>query len=147
MTDEKKNIDDPDATESNEANTGNDSDTNPEYTEYSGNQLGDRLSDVTDKGVQAVKSVFQRVSDLAGEASELTRLKLDLVKIKGQRDNAYVELGKKYYSLQKMDKVKGFKTTFGVDLERIDELEANISQKEEELERINFAEKLKGKTE
>jgi|GEM_PF-3776439 len=142
MTDENKNLNDPDATESNEHTAGG-----PPYTEYSGNQLGDKISDATEKGVKAVKSVFQKVTDLAGEASELTRLKLDLVKIKGQRDSAYVELGKKYYALQKMDKVQGFKATFGKDLEKIDELEANISQKEEELERINFSEKLKGKSE
>ncbi len=101
-------------------------------------KMGDKLSETTDKGVHMTKDVTERIRHFTSEASKLTKLKIEIYKMKSRRDNLISAMGEKLFKLHKTKKMKNVQTAFKTDFKKLDELKTNISKKEKEVSKISL---------
>jgi hypothetical protein len=101
-------------------------------------KVGDRLSDAADKGVEVLKEVFGKVKDFSVDATELTRLKVEIHRLKGDRDRMFTVMGEKLWELRGSDKVAELKTLFGEDFKKVEELSKDIEAKEKTASKISL---------
>lgn len=100
-------------------------------------KIKDKLSDTADKGAMAIKEVAEKIHLFASEATELTKLKIELHNLHKEREKFLLLMGEQLRNLHKSDKVKNIKTKFKYDFQKLDEIEANISEKEKEVTRYS----------
>jgi hypothetical protein len=93
-------------------------------------KLGETFNEAKDKGVHAVKEVAEKIRLFAHNATELTKLKIDLHHLKKERANLFTLMGEQLSNLNKSKKLKGIKTKFTHDFKKLDELGATIADKE-----------------
>jgi hypothetical protein len=101
-------------------------------------KVGDRLSEAADKGVDILKEVFGKVKDFSVDATELTRLKVEIHRLKGDRDRLFTVMGEKLWELQNSDKIGELKALFGEDFKKIEELNKDIETKEKFASKISL---------
>ncbi len=101
-------------------------------------RLGDKLNEATGKGVHVAKDVAERVRHFASEATELTKLKIEIHKMKSAQDKLLFEMGEKLWNLNKSKKPIDVESVFADDFEKLKELKVNISKKERELKKISL---------
>ncbi len=94
-------------------------------------KLGDKIHEATDKGVHIVKDIAEHVQRFASDATELTKLKIDLHSLKSERTKLYTLMGEQLRNLYISKKLTGIKKRFKDDFKRLDELEAAIAEKEQ----------------
>lgn len=101
-------------------------------------KVGDKLSEAADKGVDVIKEVFEKVRDFSTDAAELTKLKVEIRKLKYDRQKLFTKMGEKLWDLKKSDQFRGIQTAYGEDFQKLEELDAKISAKEEEAAKISL---------
>jgi hypothetical protein len=103
-------------------------------------KLGDKIHEATDKGVHIVKDIADHVQKFANNATELTKLKIELHNLKNERTKLYTLMGEQLRNLYISKKLTKIKTRFQEDFKRLDELEAAISEKEKLSSGISISE-------
>ncbi len=101
-------------------------------------KLGGKLSEATDKGMHVAKDVAKRVRHFAGEATGLTKLKIEMHKLKSARDKLLFEMGKKLGNLYNSKKLKDVESIFTDDFKKLEALEADIAKKEKGVAKISL---------
>ncbi len=101
-------------------------------------KAGDRLSDAADRGVEVLRDVFGKVKDFSVDAAELTRLKVDIYRLKGDRDRMLTIIGEKLWEMRDSDKMKGIKSLFEEDFQKLEELHKDIEKKEKTASKISL---------
>ncbi|UCF65038.1 MAG: hypothetical protein JSW33_04195 [bacterium] len=109
-----------------------------ETTDEKIKKVGDRLSEVADRGVDVLKEVFGKVKDFSVDAAELTRLKVDIHRLKGDRDRMYTVMGEKLWELRDSDKLRELKTLFEGDFKKLETLHSEIKEKEKLASKISL---------
>ena len=105
--------------------------------------LGDKIHEATDKGVHVVKDIAGHVQRFAQDATELTKLKIELHNLRNERAKLYSLMGEQLRNLYISKKLTGLKKRFKADFKKLDELEAAISEKEERSKGISISEDIK----
>lgn len=100
-------------------------------------RIKDRISESADKGTTAIKEVAEKIHLFAIEATELTKLKIELHNLNKERDKFLLLMGEQLRNLHKSDKVKNIKEKFKYDFQKLDEIEADIAEKEKEVARYS----------
>jgi len=103
-----------------------------------GTQFTEKIGEVADKSAKVLKDVFERVTHVASEAADSTRIRMDLYRLKSDRDKLFTEVGRKTYELHLSDSMKEWQEAIGASLQKIADLEARIRAKEEELSKISL---------
>ncbi len=99
-------------------------------------ELGDKLSEAADKGVHAIKEVAEKIHQFAGEATDLTKLKIELHNLQKEREKFLILMGEQLRNLHKSNKLRNIQTKFKYDFKKIDEIETSIAEKEKEVSRL-----------
>ncbi len=111
-----------------------------ETTKADLNKLGEKIHEATDKGVHVVKDIADHVQRFARDATELTKLKIDLHNLRSERTKLYTLMGEQLRNLFISKKLTKIKTRFAGDFEKLQELEAAIVEKEQKAARISISE-------
>jgi len=101
-------------------------------------KLGDKINEATDKGMNLAHEIAEDVHKFTKNATELTRLKIDLHNLKEERDNLFALMGEQLRNLYRTDKLSRIKSRMKADFIRLDELEALIKEKEKLISRISL---------
>ncbi len=109
-----------------------------ETTEEKIKRAGDILSDAADKGVDIARDIFKRVRHFSSEATELTKLKIEIRNLKGQREKLFNEMGGGLWDLFKTGKMADVEGTFADKFQRLKEIEDAIAEKEESAKNISL---------
>jgi len=107
-------------------------------TEEKLRKMGDKLSEAADKGVMALKEVFERVKDFSSDAAELTKLKIEIRNMKTDRDKLYASIGKKLWDMKKSAKLEKIQSIFSEDFNKLEDFEDKIAKKEKQAEKISL---------
>ncbi len=99
----------------------------------------DKVSDLADRGVAVARDVFERVKHFTSDATELTRLKVEILKLKSNRNKLFKEMGQKLWDLKKTNKFRGIQVVFTPYFKKLEELEKKISEKESEAKNIHIS--------
>jgi CRISPR/Cas system CSM-associated protein Csm2 small subunit len=106
-------------------------------------KLGDKIHEATDKGVHMVKDIADHVQRFASDATELTKLKIELHNLKSERTKLYTLMGEQLRNLYVSKKLTNIQRRFKEDFKRLDELESAIAQIESKASGIPIAEDIK----
>jgi hypothetical protein len=109
-----------------------------ETTEEKLRKMGDKLSEAADKGVMALKEVFDRVKDFSSDAAELTKLKIEIRNLKIDREKLYASMGKRLWEMKKEDKFRNVQSAFNEDFTKLEDFEDKIAKKEKQAEKISL---------
>ncbi|MEE8328751.1 MAG: hypothetical protein V3R54_02345 [Thermodesulfovibrionia bacterium] len=101
-------------------------------------KMGDKLSKTTDKGVHMTKDVTERIRHFTSGATKLTKLKIEIYKMKSSRDNLISAMGEKLFKLYKTKKLKNVQSAFKTDFKKLDESKTKISKKEKEVSKVSL---------
>lgn len=102
--------------------------------------LGDKIHEATDKGVHVVKNIADLVQRFAKDATELTKIKIELHNLKEEKTKLYTLMGEQLRNLYKSQKLSNIDKRFKEDFKKIDELEMAISDKEKQASGISLSE-------
>lgn len=100
--------------------------------------VGDRLSEAADRGVEMIREVFGKVKDFSVDATELTRLKVEIYRLKGDRERMLTVIGEKLWELRDSDKLTTIRSLFTEDFKKLDEINGEISKKEKAASKISL---------
>jgi hypothetical protein len=106
-------------------------------------KLGDKIHEATDKGVHMVKDIADHVQRFASDATELTKLKIELHNLKSERTKLYTLMGEQLRNLHVSKKLTNIQRRFKDDFKRLDELETEIAEIERKASGIPIAEDIK----
>jgi hypothetical protein len=101
-------------------------------------KLGDKLSEATDRGTHVARDIAERVRHFAAEATELTKLKIEIHKIKTARDKLIFSLGEKTISLHKAKKLHDIESVFSDDFTKLEELKTKLAEREKAVKKISL---------
>ncbi len=113
-----------------------------ETTKADLHKLGDKIHEATDKGVHVVRDIADHVQRFAKDATELTKLKIDLHNLRSERTKLYTLMGEQLRNLFISKKLTKIKTRFADDFEKLKELEAAIEEKEQRASEIPISDDL-----
>jgi hypothetical protein len=102
-------------------------------------KLGDKIHEATDKGIHVAHDIAEDVHKFAKNASELTKLKIDLHNLKEEKQKLYALMGEQLRNLYKTDKLSRIKSRMKSDFIRLDELESLITEKEKLASKISLS--------
>lgn len=105
-------------------------------------KLSDKIHEATDKGVHVVKDIADHVQRFANDATELTKLKIELHSLRNERTKLYTLMGEQLRNLFVSKKLTKIKTRFADDFKKLQELETAIAEKEERASRMSISEDL-----
>ena len=94
-------------------------------------KLGDKIHEATDRGMHVVKEIAEEVQRFAKDATERTRIKMELHNLKGERDKLYALMGEQLRNLYRSNQLSSLKKRFRADFEKLDELEHAIEEHEQ----------------
>jgi uncharacterized protein Yka (UPF0111/DUF47 family) len=109
-----------------------------ETTEEKLRRMGDKLSEAADKGVMALKEVFERVKDFSSDAAELTKLKIEIRNLKSDRDKLYATMGKKLWEMKKEDRFRNVQSAFSEDFAKLEKFADKIAKREKQAGKISL---------
>jgi DNA-binding PadR family transcriptional regulator len=92
--------------------------------------LGDKIHEATDKGVHVARDIAEEVRRFTRDATELTKLKMEIHHLKVERDKLYKLMGEQLRNLHKVRKLGNIRSRFKDDFQRLDELEAELADRE-----------------
>ncbi len=93
-------------------------------------KLGDRIHEAADRGVHIVKDIAEEVHRYAKDATERTRIKIELHNLKAERDKLYTLMGEQIRNLYKSKKLTNINRRFKADFKKLDDLEKAINEHE-----------------
>jgi hypothetical protein len=97
-------------------------------------KLGIKLHDATDKGIHVVKEIAEEVHRFSHDATELTKLKIEIHHLKSEHNKLLKLMGERLRNLHKANMLRDIHSKFSYDFQKLDELEENLARKEKEAE-------------
>lgn len=92
-------------------------------------RLGDKIHDAADQGIHVVKEIAKEVRKFSLNATDLTKVKVDLHNLSKEKERRYALLGKKLKKLYNTQKLTNIKSKFNKDFEKLGKIESEIAQK------------------
>lgn len=102
-------------------------------------KLGDKIHEATDKGVHLAKEIAEDVQKFARDATNLTKVKIELHGLKAEKERLYSLMGQHLCNLYKEKKLTKIATRFRDDFKKLTELESAIEEKEQEAAGISLS--------
>lgn len=109
-----------------------------ESTEEKIRRVGDKISEAADRGVEVIRDVFGKVKDFSVDAAELTKLKVEIHRLKSDRDRLHTVIGEKLWDLRNSDKIRDIQSLFANDFKKLEELNETIKKKEKDASKISL---------
>jgi uncharacterized protein Yka (UPF0111/DUF47 family) len=109
-----------------------------ESTEEKIRRVGDKLSEAADRGVEVIRDVFGKVKDFSVDATELTKLKVEIHRLRSERDRLHTVIGEKLWDLRNSNKIQEIKSLFAEDFKKLEELNETIKKKEKDASKISL---------
>lgn len=101
-------------------------------------KLGDRLQDARNKGMHFAREIAEEVHRFATGATELTKIKIEIHNLKKERETLLQLMGEKLKNLYHSDQLTDVKTKFSYDLNKLEEIEATIIEKEKDADSLSL---------
>ena len=101
--------------------------------------LGDKIHEATDKGVHVARDIAEEVRRFTRDATELTKLKMEIHHLKVEREKLYMLMGEQLKNLYKTGKLGNIRSRFKDDFRRLDELEEALTEKEKSASGISLS--------
>lgn len=95
-----------------------------------------RLNEAADKSVSAVKDVVEKIHQFSSEATDLTKIKLELHNLQREHEKLLLLIGEQVRNMYKANKLTNIRSKLKYDLKKLDELESGIDEKEKEVNRL-----------
>ena len=105
-------------------------------------KLGEKIHEATDKSLHVAKEIAEDVRRFSRDATDLTKIKIELHNLKTEKEKRYTLIGKHLRNLHKAQNLKNIRSKFKKDFTALDELESDINKKEKQVAGISL---LKGK--
>jgi hypothetical protein len=102
-------------------------------------KLGDKIHEATDKGVHLAKEIAEDVQQFARDATNLTKVKIELHNLKLEKEKLYSLMGQHLSNLYKEKKLTKIATRFRDDFKKLNELESAIEEKVNEAAGISLS--------
>jgi hypothetical protein len=101
-------------------------------------KLGDKLHEAADKGMHMVKDIAEEVHRFSHDATELTKIRIEIHNLKSDKNNLLTVMGEKLRNLHKAKKLANIKPKFKYDFNKLDELDKKISEKTKEADLLSL---------
>lgn len=101
-------------------------------------KLGEKMHEAADKGIHIVKDLAEEVHRFATDATEKTKLKIEIHNLKKERDSIFLVMGQRLTNMYHARKLTNVRSKFQGDVSRLDEIEADIAAKEKESEKLSL---------
>lgn len=102
-------------------------------------KLGDKIHEAADKGIHVVHDIADDVHSFAKNATDLTKLKIDLHNLKEERTKLYSLMGEQLRNLYVTDKLSRIKTRMKADFTRLEKLESSIDEKQKLASKLSLS--------
>ncbi len=127
------------STEEQQENASQASGTESKKQEQKTKSTSDSLNEAVEKGSVFIKDMYEKVRHFSGEATELTRLKIDIRNLKSEREHLYTDMGKRLWDLKQTGNFRGINSVFEKDFTRLEEIEKEIDNKEKEAKKKDLS--------
>ncbi len=101
-------------------------------------KLGEKLHEATDKGMHIVKDLAEEVHRFAFDATEMTKIKIEIHNLKKERDSIFLIMGQRLRNMYHARKLSNVRAKFKDDMKRLYEIEEAISVKEKEASKLSL---------
>jgi hypothetical protein len=101
-------------------------------------KLGDKLHEAADKGMHMMKDIAEEVHRFSHDATELTRIKIEIHNLKSDKNNLLTLMGEKLSNLYKANKLSNIKPKFKYDFSKLNELDKKISERTKEADILSL---------
>jgi hypothetical protein len=102
-------------------------------------KLGEKIHEATDKGVHLARDIAEDVQKFARDATNLTKVKIELHNLREEKENLYSLMGQHLINLYREKKLTKIATRFKDDFKKLGELESAIAEKEKEAAGIKLS--------
>jgi hypothetical protein len=106
-------------------------------TDFSEDNLGERLNMIAQKAYDAVKDGVQKLSDFASEGSQVAKMKFEILNLSSDRKSLLRDVGQKLWKLHKDKSLQNIDEKFKKEFAKIAELEKQIAAKEKEMHTVS----------
>ncbi|MFQ5651958.1 MAG: hypothetical protein ACE5IY_18650 [bacterium] len=96
--------------------------------------LLDKVSDVAQKGVEALKTGVDKVGQAAEDTAKLAKLKLGMHKLSKEQNNLHVKAGTKIWTLKKAQKADDLDKQLSDEIRQYHKLQKQITEIKQEIE-------------
>ena len=93
-------------------------------------KLGKKIISTKDKEKLLLKDITEKVRNFANQATQLTKLKIELHNLNEEHENLLKLMGDNLWNMHKANKVTNIKSKFKYDFKRLEEVESEIADKE-----------------
>lgn len=100
--------------------------------------LGEKMHEAADKGIHFVKDLAEEVHRFATDATEITKIKIEIHNLKKERDSILMVMGQRLKNMYHARKLANIRSKFKSDMSRLDEIEADIAGKEKEAKKLSL---------
>lgn len=112
---------------------------NEPETKHSAPPVWDKFSDVLNKGIEALKTGAEKISQATSDTAKSTRLKIEIFNLKNENDRLNRDTGEKIWDLQKKRKLNNMPSVLAEELQRRENLRSRLKEKEKEIEKLKKA--------
>lgn len=103
-------------------------------------RLGDKIHEAAEKSVHLAKDIAEDVQKFARDATNLTKVKIELHNLRSEREKLHSLMGQHLSNLYRENKLTRIATRFRDDFKKLNELESAIAEKEKEAAGISLSE-------
>jgi DNA polymerase II small subunit/DNA polymerase delta subunit B len=103
-----------------------------ETTQTQLKKISDKISASKEKDISILKDLAEKIRRFAGEATDLTKIKIEIHNLKNEHDNLLKVMGENLWNMHKAGTVKNVAKKFRYDFQKLEEIEKKIAEKEEE---------------
>lgn len=101
-------------------------------------KLGERLHEARNKGIHFAREIAEEVHRFATDATELTKVKIEIHNLKKERETLLQLMGEKLKNLYHSGQLKNVQSKFSYDLNKLEEIESAIIEKEKDAESLSL---------
>jgi hypothetical protein len=101
-------------------------------------KLGEKLHEAADRGIHLVKDLAEEVHRFATDATEMTKIKIEIHNLKKERDSILMVMGQRLKNMYHARKLTNVRSKFKSDMSRLDEIESDIAGKEKEAKKLSL---------
>lgn len=107
-------------------------------TKHQLSTLGARLQEAGHRGMQFVREIAEEVHRFATDATELTKIKIEIHNMNKERETLLQVMGEKLKNLYHANQLKNIRSKFSYDFKKLDELEASIREKQKDADTLSL---------
>lgn len=101
-------------------------------------KLGERLHEARNKGMHFAREIAEEVHRFATDATELTKVKIEIHNLKKEREALLQLMGEKLKNLYHSGQFRNVQSKFSYDLNKLEKIEAAIIEKEKDAESLSL---------